>query len=248
VLGDWIRRDCLDDLLAADTRDVRIRTGAIDAARHAGRILQEWAWWHCCANERQRQWLVELAERMLQTIEQRDSMRVSGSVHIVEVLPKTWTRNPFYVATDPASGHDMWAPWQQSFVVDGCVAWADLLYGRRQDLSLRFLDVAVRCARAVVEHGITETDNGWIVGAYVRANPDGQPNAPGYWQLPRTGAQTDLVQRGGDLVYGGISPYWYSGAAFVAAQAGSSAGRRFRDWLTSRVRNQSDQEWLVGGR
>jgi hypothetical protein len=86
------------------------------------------------------------------------------------------------------------------------------------------------------------------VGAYVRANPDGQPNAPGYWQLPRTGAQTDLVQRGGDLVYGGISPYWYSGAAFVAAQAGSSAGRRFRDWLASRVRNQTDQEWLVGGR
>jgi hypothetical protein len=34
----------------------------------------------------------------------------------------------------------------------------------------------------------------------------------------------------------------------VAAQAGSPAGRRFRDWLTSRVRNQSDQEWLVGGR
>ena len=243
LLGDFVMMDHIDRIITTDTRDVRIRNTTFDAARACGRMLQEWAGYYMSASTTQREQLIQLAHNQLEAIKNRNAYSATtGPMKVVEVMSKDWNRNPFY------PNHDMWAPWQQSFVVDGLIAWADIFLreGMHADYT-EFLTHAVNIANTVINHGIGEyPGNNFVTGSYVRYNPDGQPNAPDYWDLNREGAQTDLVQRGGDLVYGGISQHWYSGPAMVAAAAGNQKAKRFLARLMDNTDNLRNTEWMVG--
>lgn len=244
---DWIMSDCLDHLLAIDSRSVRLRTNVLEASRAAGRMLNEWAHWWCGANATQRMQLEMLADRMLSIVEARDTMRVSGPVKVGEAIDAGNSKSPFRNNPDRPL---YWAPWQESFIVDGAIAWAAIGQAKKDDaLRDRCLRLAVAIANSVVDQGLIQLPDGsFLVGTYVRWNSNGAPNPPEYYQLPRAGAQTDLQPREDtNLVYGGISIYWYSGAILTAAGAGNAKAIAAREQLVRGARNVSAWQWLIGG-
>lgn len=249
LLGDYLMQEWLSDLLAADSRDVRIRQDRFDAPRAAGRKLQEWAWWWCGASEEQRLELNALIDNMVGIVGRTPKMNVMGPVKVLFAFSKSDGKNPLRaVSGQPWEGCDAWAPWEHSFVVDGLVACADLCRSEQDYARLaERLALALQIAHVVVDHGCFEPEPGvFINGSYVKWNAGGAANPPEYFNLNRDGVQTDLVARGSDLVIGGISVFWYSGAILTASATGSPKAER---WIAAGrlvPHNHSSAEWVVG--
>lgn len=250
ILGDFILEDELDFLLAMDVRDVRHGTygdRSIEAPRASGRLLQEWAHWWMSANAHQRTVLEGLARKMFAIVTSQPTNQVAGPVKVTQALSRYEGKNPLRNTADASKGYDAWIPWQESFVVDGLTAWASIWQriGSSSEC-LEFLGHAVRLAHTVVDHGLIEHPTlGAIPITYARWNADGAPNDDAYLDAPRPGAKTTL-EGDADMVYGGISLSWYSGAILAAASAGNEKAKTLRNVLYLSARNQTDWEWLVG--
>jgi hypothetical protein len=143
---------------------------------------------------------------------------------------------------NPLRGSTTWAPWQESMVVDGCVAWAATAQrAGMPPLMGRFLAVATAVATTVARFGIY----GGVVAGYVKWDANGLP--PAYSVLPRDGAVTyipSLAQPPADLILGGISPFWYAGAILTAAKLGIPEAITALP-LIGAPRDLFDVEWLA---
>jgi hypothetical protein len=250
ILGDFILHDELNFLLAMDVRDVRhgiYGDKTLEAPRASGRLLQEWAHWWMSADGLQRAVLEDLARKMFAIVTSQPTNQVAGPVKVTQALSKFEGKNPLRNTTDPSLGYDAWIPWQESFVVDGLTAWAAIWQriGANTEC-LEFLGHAVRLAHVVVDQGLIEHPAlGAIPITYARWNAGGAPNDDAYLNAPRPGAKTTL-EGDADMIYGGISLSWYSGAILAAASAGNDKAKTLRDVLYLSARNQTDWEWLVG--
>jgi hypothetical protein len=262
LLGSPILQDELDFLLACDLRDTRLRNNTIDAARAAGRLMQEWAWWHWVASPTQQKWLEHLAEQVLTICESQPTYTVSGPQKWLAVFSKFNDKNPLRNTTDPTMGYDAASPWEHSFVCDGATAWAALYVPRadKTNETARFLKLAINLAESVVGGALIEDPAlGPIVVTYCKVNPGGAANPPDYLTLPRplaqqsdgswTGFQVNLGANC-DGVVTGIALQWYSGAILTCAAAGTASAekaQRLKAKLLQISHSQRDVEWLVGG-
>lgn len=250
LVGDFILADELDFLLAVECRDVRHGGqggNTLEAPRAAGRLLQEWAWWWCAANETQRRNLEWLADRMFGILKNQITWGVAGPVKVHQTLSKYDGKNPLRNTIEPAMGFDAWMPWQESFVVDGLIAWANL-WRRMGDITKmqEYMNHAIQMASIIVDHGIIEDAAlGFVPVTYARWNLNGVANDSNYLTIPRDKAKTTL-EGDADMIYGGISMSWYSGAIITASLSNNAKAKRLRNDLYNTARNQTDWEWLVG--
>lgn len=238
LLADPILSDELDALIACDTRSIRNRQPQLDATRAGGRQLLEWAWFWCGANKKQREEIERIIERILAACERIPTLTAG------EVRTGVLTGRMEHIAISSV----MTTPWQDSILVDGLWAVADLGLATN-GISQRARELITPLARSVVHYGFAQHATlGPVVISYLKVNADGSPNPQEYYQLPRAGAKTafDLVPA--DMVWGGIGWTWYSGAILWMARQGDAKAVALRNVLIGQIRSAADWQWLLRGR
>lgn len=245
LLGDMIMDDELAFLVQTDAADVRHHQGSWEASRSSGRLLTEWAWWYCSCLPHLRDLLVGLAKREVEILESlRCGHEEAGPV----------TSPDMYMADDPKNpifGHNAWAPWQDSILCDGLLAWVDLLtdLGIEPELAHRCRVLARRIGSGVVNCGFAKDVNGgqpWAC-TWVKLPPLGQPLEEGYLTYPRAGAGSAYAP-GLDMIVGGIGMHWYVGGIEAALRYGDAATIEAARAIVPMVRpsNLDQHEWVMG--